>query len=313
MVMLTSNFTLEYAAEGDDLVVLSLPRDQFPEQLKKLGIAEAEWQDLWDYVQGVAARAVQREAAKKQLDQLILEQKKVAVGDGIFGFGKKKKKGDQGKPEKSEYELKKEGFDKDTAKGWNNVISRAKKNWGDQGVLAKTMIDSRTGQIFGVEFECDSTKLQPDKVVLRYDFRRNAWSLPRETVPEELVAIGMSLSSWTVIWDMAQTTLERNQSQETEKKKIHNKMKNSNVNLLLRGDQGDEREIKKYTYALVLSLEDVIECDKLSEKAWKIAESNIQDECLPLRVMATLLVHDTAIYGGDDSYKYSGFQLRMMP
>uniref|UniRef100_A0A7S2HQR8 Uncharacterized protein n=2 Tax=Helicotheca tamesis TaxID=374047 RepID=A0A7S2HQR8_9STRA len=253
-------------------------------------------------------RPPSKKRKKKQLDQIIAK-KKEGWGNITLGFGKKNK---VKKPEKSGEELKKEAYDEDTGKGWTIVANETNK-WESKGVFARKMVNVYTDQVFGLEFECDVSKLQSDKVVLRYDFRRKTWTLPKKAVPKELDSLGMDLSSWSRIWDMTQSALKKTQMHEKEKKRIATRMENRNLNLVIRGKFGDELEIKKYCNFMTGLLEQKMKCDKDSDKAWKIIESKVRDICLPLGVMSSLLVHDTESYGGGGSFMYSGLELRVIP
>eukprot|EP00978_Attheya_sp_CCMP212_P013409 scaffold33711_cov54-Attheya_sp.AAC.8 len=307
--MTSSTFTLEFTVNEKGVGVLNIPFEVLPIPLVQLGVPEAKWTDVYNYAHGLVVRAVEREKIKKELDKQKRESKP-GVSFGL-SFRKKKKKQAEMKPT---FDEQKEEHEKATEKGWNTLLSKANA-MKPYGVSANCIRDIHTKQIFGLEFHCDSSSTN-NKVVLRYDFRREAWTLPRESLPDTVNkwqngnAI-IEPYSWNSVWDMAQAAIvdqkKSMEIQKDEKNKVYHKLRRTG------SAQDDSTGLQFCIWSVAEQAENSRKADFATEKDWKLLESKAQDLFLPLGVMVSLLVHDIKIHGGGDSFMYAGLELRVLP
>jgi hypothetical protein len=300
--MNASNFTLEFTVDpgsknGSTTININLPRHILPSQLQKLGMPESEWTALYDDVHDVMQTVAKREQQKRIIDTQATAAKTGFTSVSLFGRPNKKKN-----DKLSNFDEQKKVHDKATGNDWDRLLYNVYTIVHPYEVTVNTIRDVHTQQMYGFEFNADPAKLRSDKVILRYDFRRLAWTLPRDDVPFELR--GVPLSSWISVYDEAQEFITRQK-----------KRKDIDVKTWYKRERGLSERSTEHA-AFVTEIVEGLNIERLHEesnkKEWTLLKSLSRDAFHPYGVTVSSLRNHTRMHDNSVSpYTYAGLELRM--
>jgi hypothetical protein len=301
-----SNFTLEFTVDpggknGSTTTIFNLPRKIVPSQLQTLGMPDYEWTNMYDDVHKVVQRVAKREQQKHIIDTQATETKSGFTSVSLFGRPNKKKD-----KQLSNLDEQKQVHDKANDKDWDHLLSNVYSIVSAyQGVTVNTIRDVHTQQLYGFEFNVDPVKLGSNKVILRYDFRRSAWTYSRDDVPFELRAV--PVSSWSSVYDKAQEFITR----QTKRKDMDVKTWYTRERYL-HEDHSLSKDHTGYVTKIVEGLNMERLHEKSNKKEWSQLKRLARDVFHPYGVTVSSLYNDTRMHDHSLSpYTYAGLELRM--